>query len=98
MYNDIMEADDASNKRLFYSLVNRQRRGGRTSLRRLAVDDVHLTSEEAIREGWAFYFQRLATPEEKEHYNIENRKQVDLDFDLICDICSRVQDTPHPQR
>lgn len=68
VYNDIMDAD-ATNKRLFYCLVNRQRRGGRTSLGKLIVDDVHLTSDEAIREGWASYFQKLATPKERERYN-----------------------------
>ena len=71
--------------------MNRQRKEGSTSLGRLVVDDVHLTTSEAIRQGWATYFQKLATPKEKDNYNIEYKQQVDLDFELICDICSKLQ-------
>ena len=71
-------------------LANRRRREGRTSLSWLVVNDVHLTTDEAIREGWALYFQTLATPKDKDHYNIEYKQQVDLDFKLICDICSKL--------
>ena len=74
--------------------MNRQRKDGRSSLGRLVVDDVQLTTDEAIREGWALYFQKLATPKEKDHYNSEYKSQVDLDFKLICDICSKVQESP----
>ena len=90
IYNNIMEAH-TSDRKLFYSLVNRQRKEGSTSLGRLVVDDVHLTTSEAIRQGWATYFQNLATPKEKDNYNIEYKQQVDLDFELICDICSKLQ-------
>ena len=70
IYNDIMDADSL-NRKLFYSLVNRQRREGRTSLGRLVVDTVHLIADhDAIREAWASYFQKLATPKDKDHYNI----------------------------
>ena len=51
IFNNIMEAN-TSNRKLFYSLVNRQRKDGRSSLGRLVVDDVQLTTDEAIREGW----------------------------------------------
>ena len=81
-----MEAN-TSDRKLFYSLVNRQRKDGRSSLGRLVVDDVQLTTDEAIREGWALYFQKLATPKEKDHFKSEYNSQVDLDFKLICDIC-----------
>ena len=67
---------DSSNRKLFYSLVNRQRREDRTSLGRLVVDDVHLTTDEAIRERWASYFRKLATPKDKDHFNIEYKQQV----------------------
>ena len=90
IYNNIMEAH-TSDRKLFYSLVSRQRKEGSTSLGRLVVDDVHLTTSEAIRQGWATYFQNLATPKEKDNYNIEYKQQVDLDFELICDICSKLQ-------
>ena len=72
--------------------MNRQRKDGRSSLGRLVVDDVQLTTDDAIREGWALYFQKLATPTEKDHYNSGYKSQVD--FKLICDICSKVQESP----
>ena len=56
-----MEAD-SSDKKLFFSLVNRQRKEGRHALSQLYVDDRHLSTEEAIKEGWASYFEKLATP------------------------------------
>ena len=31
---------------------------------------------------------------DKDRYNIGNKQQVDLDFELICDICSKLQDSP----
>ena len=86
-----MEAN-TSDRKLFYSLVNRQRKDGKSSLGRLVFDDVQLTTDEAIREGWDLYFQKLATPKKKDHYNSEYKSQVDLDFNLICDICSKLQE------
>ena len=60
-YQDIMEANSSDKKR-FFSLVNRQTKEGRQALSQLYVDGRHLTTEEAIREGWASYFEKLATP------------------------------------
>ncbi|MEW8548319.1 MAG: endonuclease/exonuclease/phosphatase family protein, partial [Candidatus Thiodiazotropha sp.] len=91
-YRNIMEAD-SSNKRLFFSLINRQRKEGRQSLSQLFVDDRHLTTEETIREGWATYFEKLATPKDDPLYDQGFKNQVELDFNLICDICSRTQDS-----
>ena len=85
---------DSSNRKLFYSLLNRQRREGRTSLDRLVVDDVHLTTDEANREELASYFEKLATPKDKDHYNTVYKQQVNFDFELICDICSKLHDSP----
>ena len=86
-----MEADSSDKKR-FFSLVNRQRKEGRQALSQLYVDDRHLTTEEAIREGWASYFEKLATPADNHTYDDNFKQQVDLDFNLICDICSKLQD------
>ena len=88
-----MEAN-TSDRKLLYSLVNRQRKDGKSSLSRLVVDDVQLTTDEAIREGWASYFHKLAAPKEKDHYKSEYKRQMDFDFELICDICSNVQECP----
>ena len=86
-------AADSSNKKLFFSLVNRQRKEGRHALSQLFVDDRHLTTDETIREGWAAYFERLATPVDDHTYDESFEQQVDLDFDLICDICASLQDS-----
>ena len=86
-------AADSSNKKLFFSLVNRQRKEGRHALSQLFVDDRHLTTDEAIREGSASYFERLATPVDDHTYDESFEQQVDLDFDLICDICASLQDS-----
>ena len=91
-YQNIMKAD-SSNKRLFFSLVNRQRKEGRQAPNQLYVDDRHLTTEEAIREGWAFYFEKLATPTDDPSYDEAFKQQVDLDFNLICDFFSNLQDS-----
>ena len=56
------------------------------------VDDRHLTTDEAIREGWASYFERLATPVDDHTYD-ESFEQVDLDFDLNWVICASLQDS-----
>ena len=89
----IMEAD-SSDKKLFFSLVNRQRKEGRQALSQLYVDDRHLTTEEAIREGWASYFGKLATPADNYTlYDKTFKQQVDLDFNLICDIFANLQDS-----
>ena len=82
-----MEADSSDKKR-FFSLVNRQRKGGRQALSQPYADDRHLTTEEAIREGWASYFEKLSTPADNHTYD----DNVDLDFNLICDICSKLLD------
>ena len=50
IFNNIMEAN-TSDRKLFYSLVNRRRKDGRSLLGRLVVYDVQLTTDEAIREG-----------------------------------------------
>ena len=79
VYQDIMAAD-SSNKKLFFSLVNRKRKDG---FFQLFVDDRHLTIDEAIREGWASYFERMAAPVDDHTYNEGFEPQDDLDFDLI---------------
>ena len=38
--------------------MNRQIKDGKSSLGRLVVEDMQLTTDEAIREGWALYFQK----------------------------------------
>ena len=84
---------DSSDKKLFFSLVNRQRKEGRQALSQLYVDDRHLTTEEAIREGWASYFEKLATLADNHTYDDNFKQQVDLGFSLICDICSKLLDS-----
>ena len=75
-----------SDKKRFFSVVNRQRKEGRQALSQLYVDDRHLT------EGRASYFEKLATPADNHTYDDNFKQQVDLDFNLICDICSKLQD------
>ena len=92
IYQSIMEAD-SSDKKLFFSLVNRRHKAGRQALSQLYVDDRYLTTEEAIREGWASYFEKLATPADNHTYDESFEQQVNWDFNLICDICANLQDS-----
>ena len=55
------------------------RKEGSMSLGRLVVVDVQLTTSE----GWATYFQKLATPKEQDNYSMGYEQQVDLDFELM---------------
>ena len=59
-------AVDSSDKKLFISIVNRQRKERRTTLSQLFVDDYrHLTTEEAMRS----YFEKSATRVENHTYD-----------------------------
>ena len=62
------------------------------ALNQLYVGDRHLTTEDDIREGWASYFEKLATPADDPTYDADFKQQVDLDLNLICNICSSMQD------
>lgn len=62
----VSHSDD---KTLFYKLINRQRKSGQMKLSELVIDDVHLTETDLIRQGWAAYFKKLATPVDNEQFD-----------------------------
>ena len=57
----------------------------------LYIDDRHLTTEEAFREGWASYYEKFATLADNHTFDESFKQQVDLDFNLICDIRAKFQ-------
>ncbi|MEW8546332.1 MAG: reverse transcriptase family protein [Candidatus Thiodiazotropha sp.] len=88
LYKEIMitHTDD---KKLFYKLVNRQRNHSQYALSDLIIDDVHVTEVDMIRQGWASYFHRLATPVDDQKFDNTYKSKVELRRLLIQNICEQ---------
>ncbi|KAK3093570.1 hypothetical protein FSP39_017535 [Pinctada imbricata] len=85
-FREIMSSD-ANNPKLFFKLIRTQRQGKTNKLSHLFLEDVKLTKEEEIREGWAQYFQKLSQPTEDTSYNEEYRQQIEKDILFIEEAC-----------
>ncbi|KAK3102589.1 hypothetical protein FSP39_012434 [Pinctada imbricata] len=91
LYQEIMESE-SHNQRLFYKLTKKQRSGPQMKLSRLFVNDVHLNTEDEIREGWAGYFEELSRPKIIETFDVEYKEQVETDMKCIQQTCEAQQD------
>ena len=91
LYQEIMESE-SHNQRLFFKLIRKQRSGPQIKLSRLFVNDVHLSSENDIREGWAGYFEELSRPKNAETFDVEYKEQVEIDIKCIEQKCQAQQD------
>ena len=87
-------SSDASSKH-FFKLINRQRKSSNTQLQSLVVDGQVCEPDLEMREGWATYFQKLATPLESDKFDKEYKEMIDLDSDTISTLCS-AEDRPSP--
>lgn len=87
-YTKIMSARENDDK-LFYKLISEQRKDGHTNTNHLVVDNQHLTSPNEIREGWATYFEELATPEITNVSDDKYDRQVEIDRLVMEDIAMR---------
>ncbi|KAK3098774.1 hypothetical protein FSP39_022998 [Pinctada imbricata] len=83
---------ESHNQRLFYKLIKKQRSGPQMKLSRLFVNDVHLNTEDEIREGWAEYFEELSRPKIIETFDVEYKEQVETDKKCIQQTCEAQQD------
>ena len=61
-YNDIMESADF-NQQLFYKLIREQRTTRSDQTDTIIIDDMVLSEDECILNGWNTHFQQLSTPD-----------------------------------
>ena len=61
LYKEIMEAEKEDQK-LFYKLVNKQRKTPQQSTNAIITEGIELTTQDEILGGWKLHFQKLATP------------------------------------
>ncbi|VDI71276.1 Hypothetical predicted protein [Mytilus galloprovincialis] len=81
-YEKIMKAHEGD-QQTFYRLIANQRKDGSTQTSCLKVGDELLTTPHKIRNGWANYFEELATPH---HDKTIYHNQVELDCLFLEDI------------
>ena len=79
--NKIIEAN-STNKKLFFTLVRKQRQSGNSFINDLHVGDEYFESEE-ILQGWFKHFSELATPNEQsvfdfDFYNLCKKDHADI--------------------
>ncbi|VDI04539.1 Hypothetical predicted protein [Mytilus galloprovincialis] len=81
-YEKIMKAHEGD-QQTFYRLIANQRKDGSVQTTCLKVEENLLSTPNDIRNGWADYFEELATP----HYNKNSyQNQVELDCLFLEDI------------
>ena len=82
---EIMKSQNDS--KMFYKLVQNQRKAANKQLNTLVVDDKICQSPEEIRDGWAKHFQKLATPQENPNFDNDYKEMVDQDIEIIEMLC-----------
>ena len=84
-YEEIMNAQ-VNDSKLFYKLVNSQRKHGRSRIANIEVDGQACDTTSDILKGWNSHFSKLATP------SIHSRDEYtdrEADLDIIIEICSK---------
>ena len=82
---EIMKSQNDS--KMFYKLVQNQRKAANKQLNTLVVDDKICQSPEEIRDGWAKHFQKLATPQENPNFDNDYKEMADQDIEIIEMLC-----------
>ena len=77
LHKEIMDAHEGD-KVTFYKLIRRQRGERHTELR-----PVDFGKEDDQLEGWASYFEELATPADRDHYNEQYKNSRLLRYHLL---------------
>lgn len=67
-YESIMESAEF-NQQLFYRLIREQRTTNQSETDTIILDDIMLSNEEEILNGWNTHFERLSAPAEEESNN-----------------------------
>lgn len=78
----ILEAD-GTDKKMFYRLIASQRKSGQGTTDHLVVNDRVYTNSDEVREGWADYFEALATPVDDKRFDKSFKTQVELENLLL---------------
>ena len=55
----------------------------------LVIDDIHVSGSEKIRQGWADYFEKLATPDVDENFDVKYKKHIESRKFLIQNECEK---------
>lgn len=71
------------NQKLFHKRIRRQRISSTHKLSELIINDIHISEEDEIREGWADYFSKLSQPTCNDSYDKYFQKLTKLDRLLI---------------
>ena len=80
----------SGNDKEFYCLIKQQRKTQDSSLPFLTVENKVLDSPEDICEGWATYFQDLATPSVNENFDDDLKELYSGDTEHILNICNKM--------
>ena len=84
LFRDITSAS-SNDKKLFFSLIRKQRASISSSTKELILDDITYTED--LPKIWAMHFSRLATPPNDPHFDESYSKQVQVDVLNIESIC-----------
>ena len=76
-----------NDSRVFYRLIGEQRKGSNPLLQTLVVNDTELESPDEIHRGWAEHFQEQATPLSNPKFDKQYKQMVDVDVEVIEQIC-----------
>ena len=82
LYEEIMMASQFD-QRLFYKMVNKQRKTTTSHPPFLLVDGQQLCTDEDITKGWRSHFLELATPKEKAHFDQNFSEIVEMEMQLM---------------
>ena len=86
LQQEILDAKSTDTK-LFHKLINKQRgnRGG--CVNELTANGQVYRTEEGIFRGWRDHFQALATPSDKEDFDMKYTRMVSDEVPMISDLC-----------
>jgi hypothetical protein len=93
-YDEIMESSPRDQK-VFYKLISKQRNTKRTTPDEMIIDGETRHGDDLI-EGLATYFEKLATPKDHPGFDAENKKDIELKFQLLQYITKQTG-TPIPE-
>lgn len=86
LYAEIMNTG-SSNEKLFYKLINNQRRGKTAKLKQLTVNGNVLENTDEIANGWATYFEHLSKRLESSRFDEKYKLFVEADIEEIRKLC-----------
>jgi hypothetical protein len=86
LHEEIMESSDRDTK-LFFKLIKNQRASSTADTQILRVEQNEFTTPAEINETFRNHFANLAEPKQNLRFNEEHDRQVNIDAELIINIC-----------